>query len=619
MLKIHLVNMPFGNVLFPSIALTQLRAVLEQRFGDAVEVRISYLNHDYARRIGPEIYQGICDATTNTGIADWLFRQAAFPELEDNREAYFRRYYPSNDPAVRELRDTLQRLREDVGAFLDEGIAAHGLAEADVVGMSSMFGQNVPSFALARKLKSAKPGLLTLMGGANCESPMGQEIARHIPAVDFVFSGPGLRSLPQFIQCHLDGDLEGVHRIDGVFSSTNCGDARIRALGQELPVDEVLELDYESFLDSFEANLPDTLSPMLLFETSRGCWWGERAHCTFCGLNGGTMNYRAMSAANALKQFDQLFRYWPRAREFQCVDNIMPKEYIQDVFAVLKPPPGLAIFYEVKADLEEEDLRVLARAGVNRLQPGIEALSTFTLRLMRKGTTSTRNIVFLKNCLALGIQPVWNILVGFPGEREEIYARYVDVIPWMRHLPPPSGVFPVRFDRYSPYFVQARKFELDLHPLDYYRHIYPIPEEDLHNLAYYFADHNLTADYFGATLRWLSPMAEKHRSWRDRWDGRGEVPTLHFEAAGSRLVRDTRSGSPMTIDVGDVGRRLLDVLADSRKMEEVAAGLPDLSGSAIDRELGVLEEQGLVFRDEGRLVSLVLSEPAPPIDRELWL
>ena len=26
----------------------------------------------------------------------------------------------------------------------------------------------------------------------------------------------------------------------------------------------------------------------ILFESARGCWWGEKQHCTFCGLNGSS-------------------------------------------------------------------------------------------------------------------------------------------------------------------------------------------------------------------------------------------------------------------------------------------------------------------------------------------
>src|SRR2546427_13090875 len=90
------------------------------------------------------------------------------------------------------------------------------------------------------------------------------------------------------------------------------------------------------------------VEPMLFFETSRGCWWGERAHCTFCGLNGQTMAYRAMKPENAMRQFDWLFSHAPWATKYCCTDNIMPMDYLTDVFPKITPPPGASIFYEVK-------------------------------------------------------------------------------------------------------------------------------------------------------------------------------------------------------------------------------------------------------------------------------
>ena len=58
------------------------------------------------------------------------------------------------------------------------------------------------------------------------------------------------------------------------------------------------------------------------------------------------------------------------------------------------------------------------------VQPGIESLATPTLKLMRKGTTAFNNIRFLADCAVEGVKPVWNLLVGFPGELAETYEAY---------------------------------------------------------------------------------------------------------------------------------------------------------------------------------------------------
>src|SRR5258708_19179517 len=107
----------------------------------------------------------------------------------------------------------------------------------------------------------------------------------------------------------------------------------------------------------------------------------------------------------------------------------MPKNYLTEVFPNLNTPPGLSIFYEVKADLSEEDIQVLAKAGVTKIQPGVEALATTTLKLMKKGTSVFTNLLLLRNCALYGISPAWDLLLGFPGEEGEVFRKYVDDLP----------------------------------------------------------------------------------------------------------------------------------------------------------------------------------------------
>jgi ribosomal peptide maturation radical SAM protein 1 len=599
-MRIALINMPFSAIELPSIALTQLKAVVDRRFGPKVDVEIHYLSHDVCRYLGLDLYRMICDEASHSGLGDWLFRDLAFPGEPDGVEAYSRRFFPARDRR-RELFELALARRPGLGPLLDELIDRHRLDRADVVGFTSMFSQNVASFALARRLKERNPGMITVLGGANAEAPMGIEIARRVDAVDYVFSGPALLSFPALVGCLLDGDPAPAERLNGVFTRANCHGS-IGPIGDELDIDEEVPLDYGPFLDGFERTLAgEPVEPILLFETSRGCWWGERAHCTFCGLNGSTMKFRAMRPDLALGLIRGLLEYVPRVRRFSCVDNIMPKDYPREVFARLSPPPGASFFYEVKADLTGEELRWLAAGGVDSVQPGIEALSTSTLKLMRKGTTSVRNIQFLKLCREAGVRPAWNLLVGFPGEGEDVFAKYVEDLPRLVHLEPPSGVYPIRFDRFSPYFVQAAHYGLELQPLDLYRFTYPWSDDALANVAYYFADRNVAAPYFAAMAKWIGRLRRAQTLWRERWNG-GEPPALRFEREGGTTVRDTRSGAAVVHDVGESGRRLLERLEEPASVADVA----ELG----DADLAPLRARGLIFEDGQRLVSLVF--PAQP-------
>ena len=81
----------------------------------------------------------------------------------------------------------------------------------------------------------------------------------------------------------------------------------------------------------------------------------------------------------------------------------------------------MSLFYEVKANLRLQQVALLAAAGIDRIQPGIESLSDHVLKLMRKGTTALQNVQLLKWCREHGVKAEWNVLYGFPGELPEDY------------------------------------------------------------------------------------------------------------------------------------------------------------------------------------------------------
>jgi magnesium-protoporphyrin IX monomethyl ester (oxidative) cyclase len=594
---------------------------------------------DVARRFGTGLYSFIATSyeALNCGLGEWIFRKAAFPELEDNADEYFERFLRGGGDVATVWRTLLAR-RDVIDACIDDLIAEQRLAEADVVGFTSMFTQTCASIAIARRIKAKNPSVVTVIGGANCETPMGEPLARHVDAIDYVFSGPALVSFPEFIGCLLEDRLDDCEAIDGVMPASHRGAGRRQptadeagatacashaTIGRELDIDHDIALDYTTFLGAYDASFPTGDAPTLFLETSRGCWWGEKAHCTFCGLNGTNMRYRAMRPSRALEQFAELFRHADRVHRLQVVDNILPRNYLTDVLPFLDTPETMHIFYEVKADLSPDDLRTLARARVQHVQPGIESLATSTLQLMRKGTTAHQNVAFLKACAVNGITPSWNFLVGFPGEHESVYASYLDEIPRLVHLPPPEGIYPVRFDRYSPYFTRADQYGLALTPLDFYRLVYPFPESSLHDLAYYFADRTEDPPYAAAVMRWIDRLRARVEAWRGAWNATSQTtrPVLQFDGPESSVVVDSRAGSIVKHDVGELGRSVLLCLTKGRRGDDVATMLPYADPADVHGTIERLRELGLLFEEQGRLLSLVIGGEAeaqrfwPPNER----
>jgi ribosomal peptide maturation radical SAM protein 1 len=611
--KILLVNVPFARLGMPSIALAQLKSVITTHFPGQVSIDIVDLNQDLAQYIGVDRYETISNSNTAlyAGFGDWFFRAVAFPDLPDNTEAYLRRFYWGRTPEIVQTKELVATRRPVLDAYLDDVLTRHGLDRADMVGFTSMFMQNVACFALARRLKLRNPAIVTVMGGANCEFPMGPVIAAHVKQIDYVFSGPALKSFPQFVEYQMRGDRQACASIGGLFSSADGGTlAPPSRLGEELDIDTPVDLDYDDFLNRFEATFPGaTVKPVVPVETSRGCWWGQRAHCTFCGLNGVTMAYRAMKPDLASHQIGKLFRYRGRASTILAVDNILPKSYLQDVLPQLDTPPDMELFYEVKADLSKKDMRILAKARALLIQPGIESLATSTLKLMKKGTTALQNVMFLKNCTTTGIKPLWNLLVGFPGERAEVYRRYMQVLPILVHLPPPHGVFGVRFDRFSPYHTHAESYGLELRPMDFYTWVYPFNEPDMQNFAYYFSDAHSRADYFTEMTDWIQPMERLVEKWRARWrvtPANTQPPRLHFTDAASDVIYDSRFGAPEEYSIGPLGKALLTELAGPAQRDHVTRKFAAEHGIDASETLTMLSERRLLFQEGDRLVSLVL-------------
>ena len=598
-LVVKLVSMPFAPLDAPSLGLTQIQGVLRRRFGSMITVEIHYATFDFARYFRETSLYAHALSLTGflTHFGEWFFAGAAFPEVADNTDAYLDRYDPGQD----DLRRTVEKFRPLIAGFLDHVIDTHRLLEADVVGCTSMFLQNTASFALAWRLKERKPDLIAVMGGPACEGVMGLEIARRVPWLDFVFSGPALVSFPAFIGCVMRGDLGAVEQIHGVLTKTS----RSANVGDEAEIDDFIPLDYEGFLSTHEeVSAGQQTKPYLLFETSRGCWWGDQSVCTFCGLNGSRPCHRAMSPQTAIRQLQSLYPFAKRARCFVATDNILPRKYPAQVFARLRPPQDFALKYESRVDLDFEALSQLQRARVVVLQPGIESLSTATLKRMHKGITAFQNLCFLQNCARLRMNVEWNLLIGTPGDPVGSYEKTLRDISLLHHLPPPLGAFPVMFVRFSRYHERPADYGLQIEPQEFYSYIYPFDPASVARIAAFFV--NRAPEPFPLEP-WLDTLNDAIRRWQGRWSGAdGKAPSdLRLIADGkSSHIEDTRSGEQISYPVSTAAKRVLEVL---RSPKSVVGLCKELGGSGIDvsRELGWLLGKSLLFEENGEYLSLV--------------
>ena len=245
--------------------------------------------------------------------------------------------------------------------------------------------------------------------------------------------------------------------------------------------------DYDDYVATLKASSLDSkVTREIQIEAARGCWWGAKHHCTFCGLNGDTMRYRSKSPDRVYEELKYLYRRYGYKR-IDSVDNILDHRYITSVFPRLVAEGiELEMFYEVKANLKRRQLVQMRRGGITMIQPGIESFSTPVLKLMDKGVTGMQNLQLLKWAEEVKMLPAWNILAGFPGEDPGVYEWMTQLVPLLTHLEPPSGCSPIRLDRFSPLFARPHSGLRRVRPTQAYYYVFPLGRRELSRLAYFF-------------------------------------------------------------------------------------------------------------------------------------
>ncbi|MCP5053929.1 MAG: RiPP maturation radical SAM protein 1, partial [bacterium] len=255
---------------------------------------------------------------------------------------------------------------------------------------------------------------------------------------DWVFNGEADISFPRACTQWFDGKPpEG---ISGVAYRHN--DRIIeQSTGQSPDMDSLSYPDFNDYFNALKKNAPSYLPHVpIALELSRGCWWGKKSQCVFCGLNCTTLRYRRKSPGRAEDEIKTLTARY-KVDKVILTDSILDMSFFKTLLPALAEWGGLEeLFLEVRAGLKRDQVRLLQSAGVKLFQPGIESLDTEILTYMNKGNTLLQNVQLLKWAREYGVLPTWNLLYGFPGENAEAYHRMTRLIPSIVHLCPPIDV-----------------------------------------------------------------------------------------------------------------------------------------------------------------------------------
>ena len=436
------------------------------------------------------------------------------------------------------------------GVCLDRAFERASRPEYDVVGFSCIFETQLPgALALARRIKAHDPSVRVIFGGAACFEEQADGLIASFPFIDAVCHCEGEEVVAPLIRALRAGtplaDVPGVafRAADGSLVHT-AAPPLLRDL-DSLPIP-----DYTQYFEQLEASEWGDRDPRLPFETSRGCWWGQVSLCSFCGLNSEGLAFRSKSPERAYDEIRHLYHAYPKASTLQATDNILEMKYFQTLLprlGAMPRAPGrpLYLFYEIKANLKREQVKLLAEAGIVDVQPGIESFSDEVLKLMRKGSTALGQVQALKWLQEEGVRPIYNILLQNPGEKADWYREMAELVPFIEHLPPPVTVTPVILERFSPYFQTPEAFGIrNVRPSAYYRTLYRGGTEDVGRLAYNFQfDHDMLSDPELADAQRV--FAKRMVAWIDR---RSRNRAFCIQREDHLVVVDRRDG-PETVGV----------------------------------------------------------------------
>ncbi|NNN33791.1 RiPP maturation radical SAM protein 1 [Streptomyces sp. S3(2020)] len=616
---VALVNMPFVSIYQPSLQLGLLKSLATDAGFRAEDF---YFNLDFSRLMGSRAYEQMAHHRGRL-FGDWLFSVAAFgDEAPDPRGRMLDHFAEETDALLADLKLTREQLlgirNDGVPAFVDSLLEKTDWSRFRIVGFTSTFQQNAASFALARRIKQRFPATLIIFGGANFEGDMGKELMDRLHFIDYAFDGESDESFPEFLEVVAAGGDPA--SVAGVLTR---GRIALNSPGpvnrSRPPFDHLDRLPVPDFAEYFDRALDlGVISEesrrlvSLPFESSRGCWWGQKHHCTFCGLNGSTMGFRSKSSSRVRQELAEMAKSYGSLR-FEAVDNILDMKYFGDLLPELQEE-GFAyqFFYEVKSNLTREKIKALRDSGIVHVQPGIESLDSRILKLMRKGITGLQNVNMLRWGMHYGIDIAWNIIWGFPGEEAGFYEDQLATIRRLRHLQPPTSTSRIWMERYSPLFSDRESFAANyVSPEASYAYVYPA-RIDLTRIAYFF-DYEMADALPEQTYQ---PIRDEVREWQQSWKERTK-PTLAFWSSPGQIYiddfRDPASGRSYRFqdDSAALYRACSDRPINARALKKTLS--LDHSVEQIEEILLGFVRQDLMLHEDGVFLSLALpAKPRPP-------
>ncbi len=288
-------------------------------------------------------------------------------------------------------------------------------SSAPIIGLSVIDPNEIITARLVKALKIRCPEKTIIGGGPACQAHGQRAFLQELSdqSFDYFIIGEGEKALVRFLQAFKQSEIisQDVQVVKG--------DDDQDIARKMVPLD-MTEIAYPTFTE-FDMSHYGGESFALLW--SRGCI----GRCLYCKERSTWGHYRVRPVESIIEELTFLKNNY-HVSNFVVYDSAVNgngahlAQVCKEIIA-----KGLKITWSAEAialpSMSPELLQLMKKAGCHTLVYGIESGSDSVLKAMGKLSSAKTAGEAIKNTSQAGIRVAINILVGFPGEREEEFAQ----------------------------------------------------------------------------------------------------------------------------------------------------------------------------------------------------
>lgn len=309
--------------------------------------------------------------------------------------------------------------------YLDGFVESVINSSSRIIGFSVQSTSRFFSIEIARRIKEKDKNKIIIFGGPLCfRNCYGIDLLKDNSFLDAVCFGEGEQAFLKLIE--IVEAKGGVDLCEGFGCRLNTG--IIADGGENRLIDDLNGIpfaDYSRFsLEKYTKNL-------LPISTSRGCI----KRCLFCNESVHWRKYRARSAENILSEIEYQLAKFPHIDTFWFNDSLINGDIgMLDELCDLLISRKIKIKWGgqgvVRREMTGRLLEKMKLAGCNVISYGVENGSSKVLGLMQKGQMYSPELAesIMRDTYEIGINVIFNIIVGFPGEGEIEFKETVDFV-----------------------------------------------------------------------------------------------------------------------------------------------------------------------------------------------